>query len=449
MGSAPLTAIAGAEPKGNAAQSSTAPPSAGYSASSSFSSDRGDPLPASTILLIEADPASGELISSVLAKVGYTVTTIADADEAFGRVAEHQLAILDVVTGPKSAFDICREIRGTPALARIPVLCVGQSDDVEDRIRFLEAGADDVMAKPFDARELEARVEALLLRFQRSKDMTVVSSDGLTVSRAQRTVAVHSPRGGVGTTTIATNIAMVMARQRPDRVVLVDMHLQFGQVATHLNLEVKQSIADVARDEAATREPELLRTYATRHDSGLHVLAAPISPELADLVTAEHVDRILTTLLESYDSVVIDAGSWLDERTMTVFEHAETVIFAVCPEISALKALHGLLDYLNEAGSVAAKSTFVLNNQFAREILKLRDVESALGTRVASELPYDPFLYLKAVNEGVPIVLGAPRSIPAEKFEKLAATAFGLDGISVPELAAPKRTSRFGGLIRR
>jgi pilus assembly protein CpaE len=406
-------------------------------------------LPASTILLIEADPASGELISSVLAKVGYTVTTIADADEAFGRVAEHQLAILDVVTGPKSAFDICREIRGTPALARIPVLCVGQSDDVEDRIRFLEAGADDVMAKPFDARELEARVEALLLRFQRSKDMTVVSSDGLTVSRAQRTVAVHSPRGGVGTTTIATNIAMVMARQRPDRVVLVDMHLQFGQVATHLNLEVKQSIADVARDEAATREPELLRTYATRHDSGLHVLAAPISPELADLVTAEHVDRILTTLLESYDSVVIDAGSWLDERTMTVFEHAETVIFAVCPEISALKALHGLLDYLNEAGSVAAKSTFVLNNQFAREILKLRDVESALGTRVASELPYDPFLYLKAVNEGVPIVLGAPRSIPAEKFEKLAATAFGLDGISVPELAAPKRTSRFGGLIRR
>ena len=75
------------------------------------------------------------------------------------------------------------------------------------------------------------------------------------------------------------------------------------------------------------REPELLRTYATRHDSGLHVLAAPTSPELAELITAAHVDRILTTLLESYDSVVIDAGSWLDERTMTAFEHAETVIF--------------------------------------------------------------------------------------------------------------------------
>jgi pilus assembly protein CpaE len=407
-------------------------------------------LPASTILLIDADEASAQLIGEVLTKVGYTVTTVADPDEAFPKVAENQLAIIDVIAGDKTPVDVCREIRSTPSLARIPVLCVGQSDDVEDRIRFLEAGADDVMAKPFDARELEARVEALLLRFQRSKDMTVVSSDGLTVSRQRRTVAVHSPRGGVGTTTIATNVAMVMARQKPDRVVLVDLHLQFGQVATHLNLEVKQSLADVARDDAAMREPELLRTYATRHDSGLHVLAAPTSPELAELITAEHVDRILTTLLESYESVVIDAGSWLDERTMVAFEHAENVIFAVCPEISALKALHGLLDYLNEAGSVAAKSTFVLNNQFAREILRPRDVESALGTKVTVELPYDPFLYLKSVNEGVPIVLGAPRSIPAERFEKLAATAFGSDGLVVPtEAAQPRKASRFGGLIRR
>jgi len=406
-------------------------------------------LPASSILLIESDTPSADLIGGILTKVGYTVTTIADPDEAFPRVMEHQLVILDVMSGSKSSVDVCREIRQTPALARIPVLCIGQSDDVEDRIRFLEAGADDVMAKPFDARELEARVEALLLRFQRSKDMTVVSSDGLTVSRQRRTVAAHSPRGGVGTTTIATNVAMAMARQKPDRVVLVDLHLQFGQVATHLNLEVKQSLADVARDESAMREPELLRTYATRHDSGLHVLAAPTSPELAELITAEHVDRILKTLLESYDSVVIDAGSWLDERTMTVFEHAETVIFTVCPEIGALKALHGLLDYLNEAGSVSAKSTFVLNNQFAREILRLRDVESALGTKVATELPYDPFLYLKAVNEGVPIILGAPHSVPAERFQKLAATAFGMDGITVPEAQPAKRTSRFGGLIRR
>jgi pilus assembly protein CpaE len=407
-------------------------------------------LPASTILLIDADAESAETISTALTNVGYTVTTASDPDDGFAKVADHQLAIIDVLLGDKTPIDLCREIRGTPALAGVPILCVGQSDDVEDRIRFLEAGADDVMAKPFDSRELEARVEALLLRFQRSKDLrAVVSADGITVSRQRRTVAVHSPRGGVGTTTIATNVAMVMARQKPDRVVLVDLHLQFGQVATHLNVEAKQTLADVVRDEAAMTEPELLRTYAARHDSGLHVLAAPTSPELAELITAAHVDRILTTLLDSYDLIVIDAGSWLDERTMTAFEHAETVIFAVSPEISALKALTGLLEYLNEAGSVAAKSTFVLNNQFAREILKLRDVESALGMKVTSELPYDPFIYLKSVNAGVPVVLSEPRSVAAERFSKLATAAFGSDGVVVPEGAEAKRQSRLGGLLRR
>lgn len=402
-------------------------------------------MPASTILLIDADAAFAKTISDDLTRVGYTVTTIASAEDAFSKLAEHQLAIIDVVTGSKTAFDVCREIRGTPSLGHIPILCVGQSDDVEERINFLEAGADDVMAKPFDARELEARVEALLVRFQRSRDMTsaVVSADGLTVSHRRRMVAVHSPKGGVGTTTVATNVAMVAADQKPDRIALVDLHLQFGQVATHLNLDVKLSLADVARDDAAMREPELLRTYATRHESGLHVFAAPISPEQAELVTADHINRILRTILVAYDSVIIDTGSWLDERTMTAFEHAETVVFVVCPEIGALKALHSLLDYLNEAGTVAAKATFVLNNLFAREILRPRDVESALGTRVAIELPYDPFLYLKAVNEGVPLVLGAPRSIMAERFTKLATAAFGADVVTVPAAPEAKKAGRF------
>jgi pilus assembly protein CpaE len=401
-------------------------------------------VPASTILLIEADEAFGKTISTGLSSAGYTVTVHADPDEAFSHVAENQLVIIDVVSGPKSAIDICREIRADASMASIPVLCVSQSDDVEDRIRFLEAGADDVVAKPFDAREIEARVEALLLRFQRSKDLTaVVSKDGLTVARTHRIVAVHSPKGGVGTSTIATNIAMASARRRPDRVVIVDLDLQFGQIATHLNLTPRQTLSDVVRDEAALREPELLRTYATKHDSGLHVLAAPTGPELASTITATHIDRILITLLQSYDQIVIDTGSWLDERTLRVFEHAENVVFVMNPEIPALKAMSALVEYLGEAGTVADKSMFVLNNTFGREILKLRDVETALGMKVEMELPYDPFLYLKAVNEGIPIILGAPQSLPAQRLIALSGTAFGADGVGVPPQTAGKKKGRF------
>ena len=297
-------------------------------------------------------------------------------------------------------------------MAAVPVMCVSATEDVEERIAFLEAGADDVIGRSFDSRELEARVEALLLRFQRSRDLApIVTTDGVTMHRARRTVAVYSPKGGVGTTTIAMNIGIAAVARRPDKVVLVDLALQFGGVATLLNLEPKQTLADVVRDEPSMREPELLRTYAMRHDSGLHVLAAPAGPEAAESVTPAHVTQILRTLLEGYDMVVVDAGSTLDERALTIFEAAEAVILPVTPEIAALKAMHALLEYLGESGSVGLKSTFVLNNLFARDILKLRDVESFLGSKVAVELPYDAFLYLKAANEGVPIVTGAPRSI--------------------------------------
>jgi pilus assembly protein CpaE len=404
-------------------------------------------LPASTILLLDSDAAAGEAIAAILTRAGYTVTLTADPDEAFAKAADQQLVIIDVATGPRSAVELCREIRATPAMSAIPVMCVSASDDVEERINFLEAGADDVMARPFDGREMEARVEALLLRFQRSKDLSpVVSSDGLTLRRARRTVAVYSPKGGVGTTTVATNIAIAAAAHRPDRVVLVDFALQFGGVAVLLDLDPKQTIADVVRDEPSLREPELLRTYAMRHDSGLHVLAAPAAPEAAEIITPVHVKQILATLLDSYDLIVVDAGSTLDERVLTIFEAAEGVLLPITPEIGALKSMHALLEYLGEAGTIGHKSTFVLNNLFAREILKLRDVESFLGAKMAVELPYDPFLYLKAVNEGVPLVTGAPRSIPAERLVKLSQIAFG-DGGSQPPAATQSRKS--GGLFRR
>ena len=200
----------------------------------------------------------------------------------------------------------------------------------------------------------------------------------------------------------------------------------------YLNLEPKQTLADVVRDEAALREPELLRTYAMRHDSGLHVLAAPAAPEAAETVTPAHVDadprRPCSTATTWSSSTPARRST---SASLTIFEAAEAVILPVTPEIAALKAMHALLEYLSEAGSVGLKSTFVLNNLFAREILKLRDVESVPRLQDAVELPYDPFLYLKAVNEGVPIVTGAPRSTPAERLVKLSATAFGEEGYQI------------------
>ncbi|MFL5779005.1 MAG: CpaE family protein [Chloroflexota bacterium] len=405
-------------------------------------------MPAAAILLIDADKDAGGEIATQLRGLGYEVEEVPDAAKAMPRLGEQGLVILDAVPAGASPIDVCGQIHDAPAMASIPILVIGQSDDVEERIRLLEAGADDVIAKPFDSRELAARIEALLLRFQRSRDHGPGSGDGAALLR-NRTVAVFSPKGGVGTTTIAVNVAVNAAQARPDRTVLVDLDLQFGVVSSHLNLDLKQTLADVIRDDAALREPELLRTYTALHSSGLRVLGAPPTPDVGAHVSPNAVQTLLRTLLAGFDSVVVDAGSTLDERSMVAFEAADTVVIPVYPEIPALKSVHALIDHLNELGSIAAKTMFVLNNQFAREILKPRDIEAALGRSIAIDLPYDPFIFLRAANEGIPVVLGAPKSPAADQFARLTATVFN-DGVG-PAAATPdgRRRGLLGGLRRR
>jgi pilus assembly protein CpaE len=396
----------------------------------------------SRILLVDADQAAAGVIAETLGTAGHTVTTVPDGRSAFQQGAEAELIILDLPSGTAGSLELCREIRATPSLAAIPVLCVAQSDDVEARIAFLEVGADDVVAKPFDGRELEARVEALILRFQRSRELRPATTEQGPAAR-RRTVALFSPKGGAGTTMITVNLGAALAQRKPDSVVVVDLDLRSGQVATHLDLEPPLTLADAVRDESALADPEALRTYATRHESGVLVLAAPADPTAAERIRPEDVGRLLETLLGTFDLVIIDGGSTLDAVTLVAFEHAEQIIFPVLPEVPALKALHRLLEHLSASGAVAAKALYVLNSAYAKELIRQRDVESALGASVAAELPYDPFVYLKAVNEGIPVVLGAPRSRPAEALLHLAQQIFPEAGAA----EAPATEDRRRGLL--
>ena len=398
-------------------------------------------MPSSTILLLETNPDAASAVERPLVGIGYQVTTTADSNDAVRRAGEFALVIVDVGSGPRTGVDVCREMRRTAALSAVPVLCMSQTTDVEERVRYLEAGADDVVGKPFDARELEARVEALLVRFQRSRDLApLVHTDDEGPAR-RSIIACFSPKGGVGTTMIAVSVATSLAAQAPGKVLIFDFDLQFGQVATHLNLKPQLTLADLAHDDQSLREPDLLRTYAIKHESGLDVIAAPGAPETGRDITPEQVNLVLSTARTAYETVVIDAGSDLDERSLAVLERAEGVVIPIVPELGALKALQSLLEYLTEVGSAAAAATFVLNHQFAREMLSMKQIEAAIGTKIEAEIPYDPGLYLKAINEGVPIVRSAPTSPPARALARLAAIVTG-----GPVVAAPTHDERRGPL---
>jgi len=301
------------------------------------------------------------------------------------------------------------------------------------------------MARPIDERELDARVEALDLRFRRSKELRPATVVSTTRREGRRLIVVFSPKGGVGTTSVAVNLSMAMAARQPDQVALVDLGPVFGSVGSHLNVHPRLTIADFARDPLAAGDPQSLKTYLEQ-SGPLKVLIGAIGPAAAARVGPDNVGQILETTLLAIPTVVVDGGSYLDSRAQAILELADNLIVVVAPELPALQTVHAMLEYMHEAGVSAPEPVIVLNEVFGKPVLTPGDIEGALGKRVTVRIPYDQALFQRAVNEGSPVVRLASGSPAAQRFNELALVVLGEDA---PQGLAAGRQRGLGRLFSR
>jgi pilus assembly protein CpaE len=391
------------------------------------------------VLLICAEREAAGRLAAMIQAAGHRVVAAPYGPAALSRAAEAQVIVVDRVEGSDDASRAVLRIKSMPQIGEIPLLCIAQSDDVEERVRLLEAGADDVMAQGFDPEELRARIDGLLATRGRVGLAPPVETQAPkpVVGDRTRVVSFFSPKGGVGTTTLAVNTAVASAMKGDRSVALLDLDVEWGQVATHVNMAPRFSVVELARDSAALDDSELLRAYAEQHVSGLAVFGAPLRPDQGEMIGQEHVERLIASMLSAYDLVIVDLGSLLDERTLTVFDRSDRVVLVVSPEIPCVRAVHALLEILAEQGAPAERQFFALNHIFEHDMLRLDDLERSLQTDIDAELLYDPIAYLKAVNEGVPVVAATTHGAAAAKLEKVALQILG--HVAVPDAAPSGR----------
>ncbi len=391
-------------------------------------------MPSNPILICARDPELRTELEAALADAGHAVESVTTPADAVAVMRSRQPDL--VVAEGLAASGAIASLRTGASSGVTPVLVVAPARDVEARIAFLEAGADDVIDGGFDRSELESRVMALLIRSGKVKPELAERT-----SRSEL-VAFFSPKGGVGTTTLAVNTAVLLAgggapapaatngaepRIPASRALLIDLDLQFGQVATHLNLTPRFDLAGLATDDQALADPELARSYLTIHSSGLAVLAAPARPEADFRVSVEHVQRIIELLRPSFDHVVVDLGSRLDPRALWVLEQADAHAFVLFPEIAALRGMSLLMAFLAETTPLQARTLLVVNHVFPKELLKTRDVENLLHAKPAAEVPYTEVEIIRSVNEGVPLVMARPASAAAAAMRRLAQAVIGIE----------------------
>lgn len=400
-------------------------------------------MPANPILICApSDELRGEL-EAQLANAGYTTHSVHTPAEATGALRD---AGYDLVVAEGLAVSGAIGRLRTAAAVPTPVLVVAPAGDVEARIAFLEAGADDVITAGFARSELDARVEALLIRAGRVRPQAVRAE-----MPTGEITTFFSPKGGVGTTTLAVNTAVLLAGGvtgppgAPARVLLVDLDLQFGQVATHLNLTPRFDLAGLATDEQALADPELAASYLTQHASGLQVLAAPSHPDAEFRVQVENLERAFDLLRPRFEHIVVDLGSRLDPRSLWMLEQASTHTFVIFPEIAALRAMSLLLGFMAETTTIQARTLFVVNHIFPKELLKSRDMENLLRSKPAAEIPYTEVEMIRAVNEGVPVVTSRPGTPVAAALHRLAQAVVGIPNeANSPAAPPPKRKGLFG-----
>ncbi|GAB3614522.1 AAA family ATPase [Humibacter ginsengisoli] len=243
-------------------------------------------------------------------------------------------------------------------------------------------------------------------------------------------IVVAAPKGGQGKTTTAVNLAVALAEVEPNSVVLVDADMQFGDVASVLDLEPHRTIVELALeiDEVA------LKTLLTRHDSAFFVVAGPHSPELADKVAADSLGRLIDRLAGLFRYVIVDTTPGLDDNTLTAIEHATDAVFVSTLTVPALRALRTEFEILAEAELIPPNRHVVLNMVEKNTGLIVKDAERIIGAPVDVQVPRSATV-LMAANAGEPVLRRQPRDPASRAMRQLACR---LDGRGMRRAARRK-----------
>jgi CheY-like chemotaxis protein len=348
-----------------------------------------------TILVIDDDLDLQQMLRLMLQRGGYKVVTTGDGPDGLNkaRSLKPDMAIVDVMMPGMNGYQVVKKMREDPELGHMAVLILTARAQPVDREAALAAQADDYMPKPFAPNELLGKVNELM------------ASRSVRQGPAKKGVAVFALRGGVGVTSVATNLALAY-QSKNLATCLVDLKPGPGHVSLQLRLNAKTTWLDWANGNDSTNDSVLKALI--KHDSSLEVLPAPIVPAAA-LPPVDRLVTLLQVLQAKFGRLVIDMpGSW-NPLTIAVLNMVDTIWLVVTPEVGSLQSTVGTLRALKAAKIPEEKIELIANQITPRPGLALAAMEKALGLGFKGRLPYDEN-QSAALVQGTPLMLAQPDS---------------------------------------
>jgi pilus assembly protein CpaE len=377
--------------------------------------------------LISSDRGFREMVKDVfLSHEGWTTPAleITAPFDTFGdeqiralRQLNPDLVILDISDAPDLGIRFAQFWSETSPSVRF--IAAGPLLQPEHLVVAMRAGVADYLPKP-------AVPEVLHASLDRMRHNLGVGGKGAP-KQPGKLYAFYSAKGGAGTTTVATNFAVVLHQLTGKKTLLVDLDLELGEIALLLGVQARFNFVDMVQN-FHRMDAELLASYIERHSSGVHLLSAPYQPEKAEVVTGEEIRRILQFLRKHYDYVVVDTSKSFSPATLAAIEQAELAFVVTNVDLASLRNIQRGLPLLKRMmGRDAEHMKLVVNRYHSGLDISIQDVERTLGMPVYRTLSNDYDGVSRSITTGKPIVLNG-NSRYSQDMRALGALVTGLRG---------------------
>ena len=366
------------------------------------------------ILCVDDEDPIRKLCTVYLAKRGYRVEAVSNGVEALKLIESKgppDLVVTDVNMPLMNGLELVKRLREDRRTARTPIIVLSAAKQEQDILAGYSHGADDYIGKPIDLAVLAAKIETILRQTRGVAEVIAAPRKLGTV------IAFAHGKGGVGTTTLAANVAAVLATDGKS-VVLLDLNLQFGTAAMFFDLRPRTTIVEFARGDVNRVTEEDFTRFLADHKSGVRILAAPPSPEEAELVSVAAVQQAIDLARGGRDAVVLDLATKLDEVTLAALDVSDIVCVVAAPHLAALRSTSDTLAMLTRIGIAEERIVVALVRNSAKGI-EDASVAKFLKRKADIVVPFAEKADA-AADLGVPYVLAEPNDRATIALKQLA-----------------------------
>jgi pilus assembly protein CpaE len=380
------------------------------------------------ILVVDDDIQTLKLVGLVLERKGYDIVAARKGGQALEKAWEEQpdLVILDIMMPDIDGYEVSRRLRADPETASLPILMFTAKSGVQDKVTGFEAGADDFLTKPIHPEELVSHVEAILARTSRAQPTEKAAPANI--------IGFLGAKGGVGTTTLAVNAAVALARDdiladdedpldEGGPVILAEMRPGMATASFQLDLPQTDGLASILKQPVGQIDGDFVEARLQQHESGLLVLSSRLDPIGAtESLSAKHVDAVVRHLgaLSSY--LLLDLGVGIDEVNRRLLPHCRRVIVTVEANELTLTLAEALLAELNQTLNIPRHRINLVLVKRSRSATSFtqEEIEDRLGHDMMGMIPPAPDLAFQSLKQQMPMVMMSVDSLAVRQFKTFA-----------------------------